>query len=156
MSQGKFSQGFSLIELVAAAAVVGILSLHLVPAAFETMGKVELERTARMIASDIRYGESKALTEECDLYKIQFFPGNSEYRTFFDRDNPTRYRAVQIPPGVALTAAGFGSSSTRVNFTPRGTVLVGGSVSLTDNHGSWRFVRVAPVTGRVRIERVDD
>lgn len=146
--------GFTMIELIVAVCILGIMTAAIVPFAFEEMAKKDLERAARMIAGDIRFGESKALAEQSNAFKIHFVPANNEYLTYFDTANPSRCNRVKLPERVTMSSAVFGSESTRVNFNLKGSVNVGGSVALTDNYGNWIFVRVAPVTGRVRLERI--
>jgi len=148
--------GFSLIELIIIVVIIGVLALNLVPFSLKAISRVELERAARMVASDIRYGENKALTEQNDLYRIQFLTDSNAYRKYFNSTNPNSYKLVKMPDGIMLNSAVFGSTNPKLYFNKRGTVTVGGSVALTDNHGNWMFVRVAPVTGRVRIERVEN
>lgn len=151
MAWGEDKNGFSMIELMITVLVLGLLSLVLVPFSIEAVGKSQLESAARMIASDIRYGEGKALTEQRS-FKILFVPTNNEYKKYFDKDNRNKYVRVKMPGRIKLSGAVFGDEGPEIRFNLRGTVLSGGSVSLTDNHGNWMFVRVVPVTGRVRIE----
>ncbi len=148
-----FQAGFTLIELIITVSILGIMAAAIIPFAFQAMVKSDLEQAARIIAGDIRCGESKALAEQSNSFKIEFVAPSNEYRKYFDKDNPNRFERITLPRGITMVHAVFGSKSTKVYFTLKGTVTVGGSVVLTDNHGNWTFVRVAPVTGRVRLER---
>lgn len=148
-------KGFTLIELVVAVSILAVLTGLLVPFSFGAIAKNELDIAARMIASDIRYGENKALTEQYSFYKIVFFPERNEYWKYFDKDNRNKFETVKMPPRVTLSSAVFGTGYT-VYFNAKGTVTTGGSVSLSDGYGNWAFVRVTPVTGRVRIEFAEE
>lgn len=146
--------GFSLIELIVTVSILGIMAVATIPFTFEEMNKSNLEQAARIIAGDIRYGESKALSEQSSTFKIHFVSASNEYRKYFDKSNPSRFERIMLPEGITMSSAVFGSNSSKVYFNAKGSVTMGGSISLTDSHGNWTFVRVTPVTGRVRVERV--
>lgn len=149
-----FQAGFSLIELIITVSILGIMAVATIPFAFEEMGKSNLEQAARILAGDIRYGESKALAEQSSTFKIHFISADNEYWKYFDKNNPNRFERIVLPEGITMSSAVFGSNIPKVYFNARGSVTMGGSISLTDSHGNWTFVRVSPVTGRVRVERV--
>jgi prepilin-type N-terminal cleavage/methylation domain-containing protein len=148
-------KGFTLIELVVTLSIIAVLSCIVVPFSFGAVMKNELKTAARMIASDIRYGENKALTEQYSSYKITFVPTSNEYRKYFDKKNINNYERVEMPPRIKMSSAVFGTEQ-KLYFNSKGSVLVGGSVTLTDGRGNWAFVRVTPVTGRVRIEYTEE
>jgi prepilin-type N-terminal cleavage/methylation domain-containing protein len=93
-------KGFTLIELVVTLSILAVLSCIVVPFSFGAVVKNELETAARMIASDIRYGENKALTEQYSSFKITFVPTSNEYRKYFDKKNINKYERVEMPPRI--------------------------------------------------------
>lgn len=151
MPGGKANKGFTLIELIIVTMIISILAAALIPFSLKAVNKSRLESAAEMIAADIRYGGSKALSEQAEL-KIQFVPTGNKYLTFFDPENFNKCKTVKLPPGITLSSAMF-SNEPFVRFSVKGTVKQGGTVSLHDPEKNWLFVIVTPVTGRVKIAK---
>lgn len=155
----EHNRGFTIIEMVITALVIGVLACALVPFSLEAVNKRDLESAGEMIAADIRYGQNKALSQQTASFKIHFVPTRNEYRMYLDKEQSSKYETVKLPKGITLSEVkfgDFGSGSDKLYFNAKGTVLRGGTVSLHDNAGNWLFVRVTPVTGRVRISSTKD
>lgn len=148
--------GFTMIELVIIMLIISVLSCALIPFSLEAVNRSQLESAAEMIAGDIRYVENKALSQQTDLFKIQFIPSNNQYRLFFDPANPAQYETKELPERVTMYNAVFGTEGSKVYFNARGTATQGGMISLHDKSNNWLFVKVTPVTGRVKVDEKSD
>ena len=69
-------RGFTLLELVIVAALVGILVLAAMPSFSSTMDDLRVDAAARALIGHLRYGQSVAVTE-AKLVAVQFLA--SEY-----------------------------------------------------------------------------
>lgn len=154
--------GFTLLEVSLAVLVVGILISVAVPDLRRCLGRYRLQTTADQLAEDIRETSQLALNEESSFYFIRFYPSpsNAYYVKKSANSGPLVVKAVSLPSGVVLENTSFTGHELR--FSAKGTPTVGGTVTLRDGvSGSFKYVIVAAVTGRVRVsdqapKKVDD
>ena len=149
----RVSKGFTLIELIITTMIISILAAALIPFSLEAVYRSRLESAAEMIAADIRYGENKALSQQTEL-KILFVAADNKYLTFFDPENSNKFETVELPAGITLSSAVFGTEPF-IRFSVKGTVKQGGTVSLHDPAKNRLFIKVTPATGRVKIVETD-
>ena len=128
---------------------MGLMTAILVPLGDEFISRNELKAAARILTSDIRYGENKALVEERD-YKIRFFPSSNEYRMYFDSGSGRKFKSIKFSKRLDLRKTNFNDDT--LWFNRKGKVYQGGTITLKDNYNNWIYVKVTPVTGRVKID----
>ncbi len=136
--------GFTLIETVVVILIAGVF-LGLVSISSKAVDRSRLNIAALMVAEDIR------LTQQLSLNQ------NGEYRIIFDYTGERYYllkgveavKTVNLPAGVNLVKTNFPSDELKFNY--RGIPSQGGTVTLRNKKGSYLYVIVTPVTGRVRI-----
>jgi len=113
-------RGFSLIEMVIAVAIVGILAAAVVPSLSMSDTRV-LESAARVLASDLRLARSYAIRNNTD-YSVQFdLAGNAYDLVHTGSGNP---RPIENPLASVSTASG----TYRVEFARLGS---GGNLGRT-------------------------
>lgn len=154
----------TLLEVAVATLLLVTMMGLAVPNMVTIVARYRLEMAARQLAADLREVQQQALMTEGTYvgadttYYVQFDPTNDLYRL---HRGMTAYRTVRLPPTVDLVGTNF--TDNIVRFSARGSPgrgLAGGSgfgghVSLQDRvRGDWRYVIVAGVTGRIRIDRV--
>lgn len=109
-----------------------------------TLDNYRLEKTARLLVSDLRETEQKAVTENI-WHEVQFYPDSNMYRI---TRAGTRLTDVHLDSGVKLINREFD-----ISFYPTGTPSGGATVILGNQRGKQVRVIIAPVTGRVRLSQ---
>ncbi len=156
MKQAKQNkeQGFTLLELMAVVAILGIFSGILIPRVHQSLAQQELRSVGKQLANDIRYIQQLAISEGvfCDI-------------RFYRHTNPQRYRIYQgntliatkeIPTTIKIEYANFPNVSLvpTIRFRYSGTPSSGGTVEFSNSYGKRIRVITTPVTARVRIEEL--
>jgi prepilin-type N-terminal cleavage/methylation domain-containing protein len=177
---GERSSGFTLLEILIVAAILGIVALVAVPSLMSGAdGEARLELAAGEIASAIRFARSEAMRTGT-VHGAEVVPATDTVRVFrldgagtrvFDIRHPVDKKLYHIPLGtgpftsgvdVAVSDFRFGGSATPhevVGFVPSGAPvddqnldpMDSGQVQLTAG-AETRTVAVAPVTGRVTVQ----
>lgn len=94
------TRGFTLIELVVALVVVGVLMGQAVPSFFESTARARLQGAINELAIDLQYARSEAVRERAPITLTVAASGASYTIT-----NITgTLKAVTLPTGVTLTA----------------------------------------------------
>ncbi|MBC7728700.1 MAG: GspH/FimT family pseudopilin [Microbacteriaceae bacterium] len=94
------TRGFTLIELVVALVVVGVLMGQAVPSFFESTARARLQGAINELAIDLQYARSEAVRERAPVTLTVAASGASYTIT-----NITgTLKAVTLPTGVTLTA----------------------------------------------------
>jgi len=150
--------GFTLIEMVITAVVLGIIAAMAVPDFFRAMQKVKLNAATRNIISDLRWARSHSISSRTQV-GLNFNFSNKTYCVFLDIDNPGsfQYSATQdsVVKTGSLTDLGSGSStftSNTVIFKPDGTCNSSGQITCysTDSYHS-KTVDILASTGRIKV-----
>ncbi|KUK11039.1 MAG: hypothetical protein XD50_0679 [Clostridia bacterium 41_269] len=143
-------KGFTLLELAISIVFMVFLISCLVPFSLKAVSKNELKNAAHTIATDIRNGQQMALAQEYAFFKIKFMPHSNSYRIYFNREDPMKYEIKKLPKRVILVGTNFDNHT--VHFNARGTVIKGGTITLEDIYKKRMYVKVQPVTGRVKVD----
>ncbi len=164
--------GFTFIELIVIVVIIGIAAMLSVPM-FSSAADVQMRTAANMIASDLEYAKSMAVTHQA-YYSVVFDPGTETYEVqtggavIKHPTNPTADFRINLAADrrtdqVDIVAVNFdGAASNAVTFDylggphsglpgPGMTPLNTGQVSLSAA-GFSCTVTVEPVTGYVSIQ----
>ncbi len=137
--------GLTLIEVILAMLIIGILSAVLIPKVdFAISTRASLEGAAYMVASDIRYAQEYSMANRISK-SVTFTLGSSVY-TFSPVSNFDP--SGQLPPGVTI------NKDLRVKFNSLGepTFEVGdGSVTISGG-GQTKTISIVNYTGKVIIQ----
>lgn len=137
----KFESGYSLIELIVAVAVAGILAAIALPNWNRLLPFYQLDSSARQVHSELHNIKMRAVTENVG-FQLVFSDGATTYT--IQRDSVVLV-TKPLPEGVTVTNAGA------IAFSPRGTASAN-RIRLRSGGGTCKQVVVSP-TGRVRICR---
>jgi type IV fimbrial biogenesis protein FimT len=134
-------RGFSLLEIIVALAVIGILAAIALPGWSRLEPSYRLNSSARQIQSELNHIKMRAVAENVS-FQLAYGEGAVEYSV---QNPPQPAVGKPLPQGITITKAGT------ITFSPRGTAA-GNRVRLQVTEGLCKQVVVSP-TGRVRICR---
>jgi len=143
-------RGFTLLELLIAITLAGVLSAVAVPSVQRQVERWHLGAAARQVVMDLKSTRARAIAGGA-AERIHFAVAGATYQ--LERQRPGgAYAAIapatRLPDGVRVvdcTAAGDG-----VGFRPRGLAATFGTVLLRDGSGGERRV-VVDIAGRMRL-----
>jgi prepilin-type N-terminal cleavage/methylation domain-containing protein len=131
-------RGFSVIELLAALTIFGILTGIALPAWNRLLPIFDLSSSARLVHSELQGIRIRSAVENVS-FRLAYAAGATNIE--IQRDGKT-WAVKTLPNGVIITKAGS------ITFSPRGTANAN-RVRLKSRDGSCQHVIVSP-TGRVR------
>lgn len=139
---------YNLANLLAAMAILGILSLSLAPLAVATQRAVAVEQAAQQLAQELSSVGQRAVAENQAYYVYFEWGARSYVITAADITRPAR--RVTLPLGVEWG----GPFNEKIEFKSSGGVNQGGTITLlAPQRGQKLGVVIAPFTGRIRIEK---
>lgn len=158
MKMLRNSSGFTLIEMVITAVVLGIIAAMAVPDFFRAMQKVKLTAATRGIISDLRWARSHSISSRTQV-GLNFNFNNKTYCVFLDTDNPGNFQYSATKDSVVKSCSiadlGSGSStftSNTVIFKPNGTCNASGQITCYSTDASHsKTVDILASTGRIKI-----
>ena len=131
-------RGFSMIEVLAAIALAGILAGLALPGWNRLLPSLHLASSVRVVQSELQAIKMRAAAENVSYRFV--YQSNAAVYAIEKNGNPLVSKP--LPDGVSITEAGA------IAFSPRGTAS-GNRVRLQSRDGSCQQVVVSP-TGRVR------
>ena len=148
--------GLTLIDLVIALLIIGVLSAVAAPRFVHMLGRYRVDAAASRVQADLEYARQQARTH--NQSRTVVFDAAAHAYELADADHPDQPGGKYVvslsdsPGDVALKAASFGAENApRVTFDLYGRPDGGGTVVLTAGR-SQRSVRVNGTTGRVTVE----
>jgi len=154
----RLKSGFTLIELVITAVVLGIIAAMAVPDFFRAMQKIKLNAATRDITSDLRWARSKAISSRTPV-GLFFDFNNKSYCLFFDTDDPANFQYDPAKDSTLQTKnlGDLANASSTFNndcivFKPDGTCYASGTITCVSTDSTWsKVVDILASTGRIKI-----
>lgn len=145
-------RGVTLIELLICIAILSILAGIAVPRLGQSLEKQELEISARQLAADIRWLQQISINADVNTTAYAMFFYNTTPYGYYVTTNTQRIKNIILPISVSLPG-----SHPYISFASSGAPITGSqSISLYSKKlKKWKYVILAPVTGRVRISDVN-
>lgn len=144
----KNQDGFGLLELLLALAIMAILVAAALPNLQRYLAQRDLQQTARLLSADLRLAQQYAVTQN-EAYRLQYTSASAQY-TLLRVSDGTVVKQVDLPATVVITST---FSSDRAEFAATGAPVQSGMFCLTDGTGVLK-VDVQPATGRAQISEV--
>ena len=150
-------KGFTLMEVVIVAVVVGVMAALAVPSFLNYSSKLEAKSTARDIISTLRMARSKAISERV-RYGVYFDAGNRRYTYFKEKSGNEQYDAgtdsliSQITLDRDVNYGGNSFANTTVVFRTDGSASTSGDMQILPASGGFTYnINVLASTGRVKL-----
>jgi prepilin-type N-terminal cleavage/methylation domain-containing protein len=143
---------FTLLEMLAVSALLGILALAAAGAFHpQSVGDLEGRITAERLAWDLRQARRRAISSGDNHALVLATSGGNVVSFTLNRRLPdTSLTAVDATVALPAYVTVVGSSTTP-EFTFEGAALAGYTFTITAPHRSWT-VTVAQATGAVRVQ----
>lgn len=144
----KIITGFSLLELIVVIAIFAVLSAIALPTYQQLRPNIVLNSTARQIASDLRYAQQLAVTEQI-VYSVVFNRVGNSYQII--KSSPqTTIRNVQLKPQVSMQSI-TGLTDNTVDFNAAGAASESGDIVVVNTNNRSITVEIKP-SGYVKIQ----
>jgi general secretion pathway protein H len=139
--------GFSLVEVLAVMALVGLLLGLVGTSIYRSMDSVKVRRVSKDVTAALRYTRGQAIITRSE----QYLEVNMESRTY---QAPGK-EPIELPEGVDVTlktalADIIDNTTGRIRFFPDGS-STGGRMTLIAGTREWR-VNVGWLTGEITVE----
>ena len=144
-------KGVTLIELIVVVAIIAIGAVLTTPNISGWLPSYRLRNATRDVASIMRFAQLKAVSNNI-WYRVTFDTANNKYFLEYSQDLGTTWTKEgedqTLPTGVQFNTTFAGNATTF--FT--NSTATDGNVTLNNNKGATRRVRLLGLTGRIRIE----
>lgn len=147
-------RGFSLLEMIFVVAILAILGTLAIVNSIAAKADTELAKAEQELTFLLMQARSLAISEEVAVRVIFNVDGNYHYERQ-DRDTLAWSKvesgtgSSRFPAGVTLTANTFPAQTPL--FTPRGTLQVGGVLTLTGSNGKTAELSGNVASGRFQL-----
>lgn len=144
-------KGFTLIELICAIALLGVLLFIAVPEIKSTRNKWVVDSIAKQIVQDIRWTQHLARTEGAHYdFDVNTGEGTYRIRSLGDQEN---IKNVELSSAITSITTSFQNKGIydRLSFTPTGIPSQTGTIYLITADERELKITVAVGTGRVVI-----
>ena len=139
---------FTIVEILVVLGITGVLALIGIPAFKIFQPSLQLSGVVRELATDLRYAEQLAITEQVD-HGIVFFPGTGQYQVvrFGDPDEVLESKTL---PGEVSFQGITGLTDNEAVFNPYGAARESGIIILVNTKNSTSGIDVRP-SGFIKI-----
>lgn len=144
----EVKNGFTLSEILVILGIVGILALIGVPSFKAYQPSLQLSGVVRELATDLRYAEQLAITEQIE-HGIIFFPGASQYQIVRYGDPDQMLESKTLPGEVSFREI-TGFTDNKVVFNPYGAAEESGMIILVNTKNSTSGIDIRP-SGFIKI-----
>ncbi len=144
----KVKNSFTLVEILVVLGIIGVLALIGVPAFRVYQPSLQLSGAVRELATDLRYAEQLAITEQVE-HGIIFFPGAGQYQ-IIRHNNPNEVLKSKTLPREVSFQEIVGFTDSEAIFNPYGAAKESGIITLINTKNSTSGIDVRP-SGFIKI-----
>lgn len=162
MWSGKFSRGFTLLELIMVVALMGTIAAFVTVRVGSSIEATRFEAAVRDCATLFRMAKTHAIYHRCRV-RVVYLPDSRKLRIVSLVPNQqgeideVQLRVYKVPDAVSsfeFVGSGRPGTDLQIAFTSLGTSQ-GGQIILKSTGIAARKITVAPVTGVVKIGQAD-
>lgn len=141
-------KGFTLLELLVVMAILGLLSMAVMPQMLPVLDRIRLQSDARDVAQALRAARQQAISTGKPA-AVYIYPYASLYRVQDGKNLPFREGVKCVDTSLAPA---YSDGPPACTFHPSGVPLPrAGTVVLANQRGEKAYIIVNPVVGRVRV-----
>ncbi|MCK4549814.1 MAG: GspH/FimT family pseudopilin [Candidatus Krumholzibacteria bacterium] len=149
-------KGFTIVELMIAVSIVGLIAVLAVPNYQRFMHGWRLNGETQQLASALRTARSSAVMKNIDVV-FSFDPGTNTYSWYEDANgngslDNGEYESAEYDLGETVKIAAHTLSSTTLTFGSRGNTRESGSITLRNTLNNVKNVRIFGGTGNVTVD----
>ncbi len=146
----QVKKGYTLIELMLAVSIVGLLGLIIVPKTVNFLPDFNLEGEARKMMAKIREAQQLSIAKR-ELYQLEFDSDLEQYLIrYVATPQPVIVETVRLGGNIEIQSTTFSQNTVEFNFF--GAPDAGGDIVLMNSKGQTMTVSITPATGRVTIQ----
>ncbi len=142
-----FKKGFTLIEMLTVVGIIAIVAAISFPVYQNMRPNITLNSTARDLATDMRYGQQLAVTEQI-AYNVLFDTVASSYEVRNSSTNALMRKKI-LPSGITFSSI-TGLTANTAKFTATGAAAQPGTIILANRKGQYSTIEIKP-SGYVKI-----
>lgn len=147
-SLSKKKEGFTMIELLIALAVLSIVTVISLPVYRQIKPTLDLNTETRDIASDLRYAQQLSVTEQIN-HNVVFNSVLNSYE-IINSQTSSVIKSKNINSNISISSiSGLASSTATFNVT--GAATEAGSIILANSNNATTTISIKP-SGYVKIE----
>lgn len=140
-------KGFTIIELSVVIAVITLLAMITIPVLANYQRTAKLRNEARLFATNLRYAQQLAITEQ-DIYSVKLFISTNSYQIVNESTNNI-IKDVTLSSAVTIGEINSFTNDT-IQFNPTGAAIETGNVALINAKNQTSTVEIKP-SGYVEI-----
>lgn len=144
----KDKGGFTLLEIIIVLAIISIITIISVTVFKTAQPNLNLRAATREVASDLRYAQQLAVTEQI-IYSVNFNKTQGSYT--ITKAGGQVIKNVQINSQISINSISGLTDDTTASFTPTGAVTLSGTVTLINSAGASSSIEIKP-SGYVKIQ----
>lgn len=143
----KKGRGFTIIEISVVIAIISLLSLITIPALVNYQKTTKLRSEARLLATNLRYAQQLAITEQ-NIYSVKFFTSTDSYQIVNENTGEIIINII-LDSAVDISIINSFTNDT-AQFNPTGAAVETGSIVLTNTKNQTSTIEIKP-SGYVEI-----
>lgn len=147
-------EGFTLVEMLMVVTAVGVLVTMGYSYMISARPHAQLESAELQLQGVLEEARSIAIGQEIAT-RVVFVEGEDEFRLEVLNPNTGSFGQVgpthQLVDNVSFAVGGVTLPSAIARFTPRGTLMAGGAVTIENSNGETATLTASIVSGRFRL-----
>ena len=143
----KNGAGFTLIELSIVISIIALIALITIPMLANYQRTAKLRNEARLFATNLRYAQQLAITEQ-NIYSVKLFTTTNSYQIINEGTNSV-IKDVTLDSAVTIGEINSLTNDT-IQFNPTGAAVETGDVVLINTKNQTSTIEIKP-SGYVQI-----
>lgn len=148
ISKKPDSRGFTLVEIMIAVAITGILAGLSVIAFSHYQPDLQLSGAARDMVSNLRYAQQLAISQQVNC-GVRFYPDEKKYQIIRYSDPEEIVKNIPLPYEINFSQTGFTNNQLRFNIY--GAAVEAGTITMENMENNTSTIEVKP-SGFVKMQ----